>query len=503
MRDHKPITIDRINGLWQRGDDEEVPKDHLADGENFKFVGSGAIATRDGVDKHQNVVAPLGHVTRVYNFVTPSGSTLLALTDDGTTGKIYHVVNSTLIYGPILSKAGMTDFGFVPYAGRAYITPFKTYTQGALNIEKGMQNEFLYVYLGDGTAARKAGGSAPAGTLTIANGAAGHTDEGLHLFGVVGETDTGFLSAPVGFKDFVTSGNLSVSFSTIPTFSGSQWVKRHIVASKVVNDYNGDTTGYIYYFIPDATLNDNITTTLPNISFFDADLLEDASHLLYNYTDIPAGVSLCIYHNRLCLTTIFTDISIVLVSAIGEPEAISQIDGLLIVPPDGNPITDAEEMRDVLYVTKRARTISFADNDDVPSSWPMTVVDQAIGCPVHGIASVIDSGSSSIDFLIVASYPGIMTFNGKYSQIELSWKIEYLWQSQSKNDFRLISIINDPIGKSIYCTLTNYKLLIGNYANGMDPKSIRWTVWSFDVKVNAIALVNINDLVIAAEGRRI
>ena len=501
LREHKPIILDKFFGLYQRGNVEEVPVDHFTDCENIRFVGSNAFATRYGIDKHQDVVVPLGKVTRLYNYITTEGSTLLCLTWDGTTGKIYHSVNSTTVYGPILTITGMTDFGFVPYAGRAYITPFYTYTVGDLNLERGMQNQFLYVYLGLGAAARKAGGTTPAGTLIVTNGATGHTDAGFHLFAVVGETDTGYLSAPVAFVGFDTLATSSVSFSAIPTFTGSQWTKRHIVASKIITTYNGDTVGYTYYFIPNADINDNITTVLADQSFFDADLLEDASHLLDNYAEIPAGVSLSIYHNRLCLTTTYTDISIVLVSAVGEPEAISQIDGLLIAPLDGNPITVAQEMRDVLYVTKRVRTVAFVDNDDVPSSWPLTVIDSAIGCGVHGIATVIDSGSSSVDFLMIASYQGIMLFNGRYAQPELSWKIKGYWNDLDKSNWRLVSMLNDPINQTIYCTLPNYKMLVGDYANGMEPKKIRWTPWKFDVKVNAVALVNINQLIIAAEGR--
>lgn len=499
-RDHKPILLEEFGGLWDRGDVEEVPLNHFSECENIKFVGSGDVASRDGVGRHQNVAVPLGDIVRLYNYITSAGSTLLVLTYDGTTGNIYHVTNSTTVLGPILTKAGMIDFAFVPYAGRAYISPFISVAVGDLNVEKGMQSEFLYVYKGDGTTARKAAGSTPAGTVTAANGAAGNTDAGFHLFAVVGETDTGYLSAPTGFVGFTTSANLSVSFSTIPTFVGAQWVKRHIVATIKITGYNGNTTGYDYFFIPGATINDNVTTTLTNQSFFDQDLVDDASHLLDNYAEIPAGAALSIYHNRLCLSTTYTDISLVLVSAKGEPEVFNQIDGLLTVPLDGNPITNLQEMRDVLYVFKRARTVSYVDNDDEPATWEMTVVDAAIGCPVHGVASVIDSGSSSVDSLIIASYLGIILFNGTYQFPELSWKIENFWLDLDRDNFRLIQMANDPINQILYCVLPNYRMLIGDYKNGLTPKNIRWAPWRFDFRVNTIALVNIDDIILGSEG---
>ena len=502
MRDHEPIELKEFNGLWQRGDDEEVPLNHFSDCENIDFFGSRGFKTRDGIDLHQNVVTPLGNVVRIYNYIISTGSTLLVLTWDGADGKIYHVVNSTTVYGPILTIAGMEDFGFTPYGGRAYLTPFKTFTQGDLNIEKGLSGEFVYVYKGDGTAARKAAGNPPTGAITVANGAAGNTDAGFKLFGVVFESDTGWLSAPAAFTGFNTSASSSVSFSTVPVSAESHITKRHIVATKTIVGYNGNTTGYTYYFIPNATINDNTTTTLPDISFFDADLLEDASHLLDNYAEIPAGAGLSIYHSRMCVWAMFTDINLALISVKGEPEAISQIDGLLTVKPDGNPITNIQEMRDVCYLFKRNRTIGYGDNDDEPVTWEPTDVDQAIGCPVHGIATVIDSGSSSVDFLIVASMKGIIIFNGTYMLPELGWKISKFWENQDKNLFRYIQIVNDSIGQILYCALPDRRLLIGNYKNGLVPEKIRWAPWRFDVKVNTIALVNINELIFGAESRR-
>ena len=149
---------------------------------------------------------------------------------------------------------------------------------------------------------------------------------------------------------------------------------------------------------------------------------------------------------------------------------------------------------------KRNRTVSYADNEDVPTSWPMTVIDQAIGCPVHGIATVIDSGGSNIDYLIVSSYKGIMLFNGKYINPELSWKVSNLWKNLNRNDFKYIQMLNDPILQMLYICLPNRQMLVGDYVNGMDPENIKWWPWLFDVKINTIALININEVIFGAEG---
>lgn len=499
MRDHQPITIEQFKGKWNRGNPDEVPLDHFADCNNLDSFGQNGFKIRDGTGIHQNVVVPLGNIRRAYNYPTTTSNGLIVLTYDGTTGNVYHVVNRTTTHGPILTITGMEDIAMVPINGRAYISPFKTYPQDNINFEKGMQNEFLYVYKGDGTVARKAAGPTPAGSITIANGAAGYTDAGTHVFGVVGETDTGYLSKPVALNSFVTSENLSVSFSTIPTFTGAFWTRRHIVASKAITDYNGDVTGYQLFFIPGATINDNVTTTLSNISFYDADLLLDASHLFDNFSEIEAGSCLCVYHNRLVLGGRYVNPHLYIVSEVGEPEAFNQITGILTMPADGNPVTNCAELRDVLYGFKRTKTASWVDNGNIPTSWPFVAVDDALGTSVHGIATHLDSGSSVADFLFVATYKGLCLFNGRYANPELTWKIQADWLAMDRNEFRKIQMLDNPIEQCIYYVTTSRSIEKGVYGNGLDPKNIQWWPWTFDFKVNTIGIININDFIIGAD----
>lgn len=499
MREHESILLDQFNGLWNRGDVEEVPLDHFTESNNLKFIGSSGFGTRDGIAPHQNVAVPLANVLRMFNYPTEDKSTLLVLT---TGGAIYHVVSPTLTYGPILSIPTMTDFSFVPYAGRAYITPYTTEVVNGLNRERGLPNEFVYVYLGAGAVARKAAGQPPTTSpaINVANGIAGNTDFGVHVFGVVYETDTGYLSAPGALSIFYTDAARALDFSAIPVSPSAAVVKRHIVASTVINNFNGDLTGYQLFFLPSGTISNNTATTLAGISFFDADLIDDASHLFDNFAEIPAGVKLATYHNRMCSAGEYNNISLIRVSALGEPEAISQIDGLCVVPPNGDPITNITELRDVLYAFKRNKTCSFVDNGDVPSSWPYSGVDTAMGCGVNGLGTVLDTGGSNIDYLIVGTYTGIVLFNGRYMLPELSWKIASYWNVQSfKNNNRRIQIVNDALLQRIYAVTTDRKLLYADYSNGFDPKKIKWCPWSLQISVNSIALINVNELIIGCD----
>jgi len=502
VRDHQGISLDDFNGLYNRGEIDTVPRDHFTECNNVDYLDKG-FDVRPGIRISQDVLVPLTNVRRIYNYATQTANTLIVLTYDYDTnyGSIHHIVDENTVFGPLLTIKNMTDFAFVPYAGRAYISPFTDYVNGDLIFQKGLQNEFLYVYAGNGTPARKAAGAGLSGSMTIANGAPGHTDPGQKIFGFVSQTISGYNSPPTLLQAFTTVGTNSVSFGNIPTSGDPNVVKRLLVSSLTIptGTFNGDLQGYPLFFVPNAIINNNTDTFLNDISFYDADLLEDASSLLNNYTDIPAGAVLSLYHDRLCLACTFTDISLVLVSLPGEPEAIDQVTGLLIFPLDGNPITNAQEMRDVFYVFKRAKTKAFTDNGGVPSSWLPINIDDALGTCVHGIATVLDSGSSSVDYLIVCTYQGISQFNGKFVTPELSWKIENFWEALDRNQFGNIQIINAPVQKEIYVILPNRNILMGNWSSGMDWKNMRWSPWSFKMGVNTVAIHNIDEIIIGAD----
>jgi len=514
LRDHDPIIIEDFNGWWSRGDPESAPSDHFIVADNVQYPHSG-VETRDPLDKYQDQSVSIGKVLRFYDYVMQTGQSLIVLVEGG---KIYHCIGASVVHGPILTIPEMTDFGFVAYNGRAYITPFKTYVnpQGK-NYELGIKNQFLYVYKGDGTPARKAAGPPPTGgALVVAHDASGLTDIGLHLIAVVYETDTGYLTAlgPEVFGKLEFDGEHKIRVSNIPI--GPAYVKkRHLVSSKAIpGTYNGDQKGYQFFFIPKGKI-DNNTATDHVVEYFDADLLSDASHLVDNFTEIPSGVSLNTYHSRLVLvgefgtdetlkdlpTGVTDNRSLARVSFPGEPEAISKVDGLIIAPLDGNALTNCQEFRDVLYLFKMTRTLGYSDNNDRPATWSEEIVDQGVGAPVHGIGAVLDSGGVNIDYLLIADWSGFMLFNGTYARPELSWKIENFWMSLVRNDFRYVQIANDSLSKKVWITLPppyQHMMLHADYGNGIDAKNIRWARWSFDVKLSTIAMIDTNKLVMGA-----
>ena len=632
LRDHQPIVIEEFKGLWARGDEDSVPLDHFGESHNVTYFESG-VETRPGI----NIFLAVGPVIRMYNYKTQDEEGLLVLNDAGS---IFHALTdgSNTVYGPILTIAGMEDFGFHSYNGRAYITPFQTDVDLLGNeYQVGMPGEFVYVYKGDGTSARKAAGFPPslssvvgldtttfkafnsrfdgvvskgvhlltvidnAGnnlipvfpviyapgnkeieltniptplaatsrtvlmtraidpknyvpdqstytyyealtiadnvtttakistadsglTVSVSPGVApvtaalqsaisqttGFADIGFHLFAVVYETDTGYLTAlgPENFASVnVVDITKAIDISNIPVSPDSFVTKRHIVATRAITNYNGDQRGYQFYFVPEGTIEDNVGTTI-TVSFYDVDLLEDASHLMDNFSEIPAGVTLNTYGARMVLTTGYDDISLVRLSYPGEPEAFDQVDGFVIIPLDGKAITNAQEFRNVLYIMKQTMTYAVVDSGFEPSEWPKPQpIDQGIGASVHGIAKVLDSDGVNIEFILVCNYSGVFLFNGTYSQPELSYKIIDGWFAIDRDVFSNLQVMNNSIDQLIYISLPSTSviineriytnpLIVGHYIWGLDPKNIAWSVYTADINPKSIAIVQTNVLVI-------
>lgn len=528
LRDHEPFVIEDFNGLWIRGDRESVPSDHFIQATNIQYIHSG-FETRDGLDHYQTTVANLGNILRIYNYTMQNGQSLLVLTEGGN---IYHLIGTDITYGPILHLPQMEDFGFVAYNGRAYITPFKTFHDAnGLPYELGLPNDYVYVYMGDGTQARPAGGNPPVGSALIASlGAAtigNQTDAGFHLIAVVYETNTGHYTAlgPQVFAGLSFSGAHEIVVSNIPVSPDAYVKKRHLVTTKWIPEYNGDQTGYQFYFIPNGTINDNTTTT-KSVTFFDADLIDDASHLIDNFTFIPAGVNLTIYHSRLVVVGeygipetladlpvgVTDNRSVARLSMAGEPEAVSKVDGLIIVPLDGAPLTNAQEIRDILYLFKKSRTYAYSDDTiNEPAAWKEEALDQAMGAPVHGVGIILDSGGINVDYLIIADISGLVLFNGTYSRPELSWKIEDFWKQIGLDGFRQIQVLGDTVTKKIWITMpeasflnqgTNRTMVLhADFGNGLDAKNIRWAIWVFLTEITSVCYIEPKKIVFAAKSQ--
>jgi|SRR5215469_2664172 len=514
-RDHNPVLLDDFNGLWSRGGLESVPQDHFSDCSDLVF-NEGEFLSRPGIAVYTvGGLNLFGSVARIYMYVYNEQEGLLVL---DTLGNIYHTISPTP-GTPILSIPEMTDFAFKSMNGRAYISPHNGVT--------GLENQFIYVYEGNGTPARVAGGKWPIGpgSLAASLGASGHTESGIHIFAITYVTDTGFETSfgpsddsnsttkQYYFAQVTADGSHAINLTGIPISPDAFVNARNIYATKAIDPtlFTGSLTDYELFLVPGAQLMDNTTTTA-TVDFYDADLLQSGDDQFDLFSAIPAGVALNDYHNRLISVAEFGDpstietsgkISIARVSNPGAPEAFNQITGLIVAPLDGNPLTNCSDFRDTLYLFKKTRTHAYNDNQGDPSSWPLTVIDQGVGCSVHGLATVLDSGGINIDYLIIVDYSGIMLFNGIFLRPELSFKIRDLWIALDRNFFNTIQVMNDSLNQRLYITLPNDQLLFGDYSENLDPIKIKWCPWTFKNQISTIALINTDQLIIGSRANNV
>lgn len=499
FRDHSPVRINDFNGLWKRGDETNVPLDHFTDCNNIIYK-PGGFQTRPGMEiaEFGDAGMTIPNVRRMYIYNRDSGQSFLVL---DINGNFYHTGSPTPLV-PILTIPEATDFTFVAIAERAYISPHDGRT--------GLEDEFVYVYMGDGEPARKAAGFGPTTAVTLATGGIGNIEPGVRIFGVIYETDTGFQTkiSPLSTITTVTV-SYEIDITDIPISPDPVVVARHIVAARAVNatKYNNDPSSYELFFVPDGRIPDNTTTSL-TVNFFDVELLDEASSLLDLLEEIPAVVNLNTYRERMTAANSFGEfdidpdedtsylLSTIRVSKKGEPEAFDSVSGVLTVPQDGYPLTGVQEYRDIMYVFKEIRTYSYNDNGDDPSSWPLTIIDQGSGASVHGIATVMDSGGINIDFLLLVNFNGIMMFTGTYIKPELTYKIETEWMLLNREQFKVIQIVNSSLSKNVYCVLPDNRLLYGTYQDGLDPMKMKWAPWTFTepLILTTIALYQVDKL---------
>ena len=495
LRGHQTHTFREMSGRFNRGPDKEnTPPNYFIDELNLMFSEDG-VYTRDGSVLY--LAGPAtgsatkwnGTVRRLHEFKRINEASRLLILDNS-----FNIFDSTNLDAPILTVANMVDCSIVVLFNRAYISP----SDG----KRGLTGEKVYVYDGTG-AARPAACPPPSGfTMAGANGTVvGHIDKGDHLFAVVYESVSGAYSKMgLGVNEYVkftSDGTNSLKLTGIPT-GPSYIAKRHIIATRLLKDYNGDPKLQDWFFIPNATIENNVDTTLDNINFYDGDLADDAGYLLYNLSEIPAGAKLIEYAGRLVVGGEAIADAQCRVSAKGEPESISDLDGTIIFDPGdaGGGVKNGVEHRGILYVMKGQRTYATSDNGSSPNSWAVSLIDGNIGAEPFSASVFLDSKvKSTRDQFAVADRSGFFLFNGTYgANRELSFAISGDWQRINSAYFHNVQVVVNPIDYKIYiavplddATVPSHIFLCA-YDEGLAWDKVKWSLWTLPKNINSVIL---------------
>lgn len=483
MAKSTPGLYSKFRGTWVRGNINDVPPDHLALSINQSFT-SAKMQTRPGSTLFFDTPNILRAALYKPNppFIGANAPRMIYLKSDGNLFDFNYPNN------PLYTNVNMTDFGFVNFFGRCYISP----SDGRV----GLDGEFIYVYdgTGPGNGFRKAAGIKPVTPISVNLHiplGGGRSGVGTYLFSYAYETASGFITRPATpFVAVDAFGSCYFDVTNLPTGpvgTAARW----IIATKVI-PFRADLT--IPFDVSSADLypqffyirvGDN-TTTVTTINFFDESLVEESDYLLTLDDELDAGVGLLDYKGRMIIYGEHDNPSVVRGSEIGEPEAHSTTSGFFIVDPsDSTGVRCATEFRNILYFFKQQRGYMTQDNKESPSTWDIVNFEKSIGTEQYGIAAVLDAKGSSSEGYLVASRGGIYYFNGVFVEPELSYKIRDLWSRVNPTYFYKMQIANDPIKKFIYALIpldgatTCDHVIYGDYRDGLDPFNIKWSIWQF------------------------
>lgn len=484
---HIPITVEDWKGIYARGVTDTTPQGYFVDSLNVKFD-EGDVFTRDGSTNILTatdivrffIYKRLGETVR-YIYLNTSGQLFDSLYPD-----------------PIWTDVLFLDFSLCNFNNRAYITPHNRTT--------GIAGKSILVYDGSGTA-RLAACSTPVGfTLGAAVSAtSGNVEAGTHLLAVCFETSSGFISAPgpVSYAVLSCPGGFSIDLSSLP-IGPSGTVARRIVATQAIQDYNGNQNGYQFFLVSSTDggrIADNSSTTA-TISFFDAELIADATYLFSTRATIPAGCAIMSYNGRMVILGINGDEHSAYISKPYDPEAMSTLTGFITVDPfeSGDGLRNAFVYRGNIVFCKPNRLYQTSDNQSDPVTWTTPVsIDQGTGAECFCVGTILDSKGQQSDRCFIADRSGMVIYEGYVRRPEGSWLIKNLWDRINKALFNLIQVAVDAENSEIFISVplddatSISHILYGYYGDaygpyGFDQKLIKWSVWSTTPGVSCITV---------------
>ena len=474
-----PVTIDKFNGLYLRGENDIPGLDHQVEAKNFIYR-SGQPVRRPAL------VAAVNESYRQAWTWQRGGEkeSLIALRG----GALYHVTNitsgtpvETLLY----TITGMDGFSCDALYDRVYISPIKA--------GRGMEDEKTYVY--DGTSFMSAAAPMPTGTLTPTATSRGGITAGFRRVAIAYETETGHISVPgpdTPPSVTTTSDNatIQVAMPTPPTFAagGSKYVKKHLLISDIVEtEFQGDTYArqLVYYYAPDGRDLDLDDSSI-DLDFLDSELVAEASELFDQLEEIPAGTQVLAWANRLLVLGSDDDPHIMWVSESGRPERINSVNGFLeIERSKGIGLTNAIGYYSSIHVFKESRSDIVLPNANPPAFWDSIPLDPSVGTHCNGISFTIGEKQVVRDRYLVCSSQGLMMFDGRSFSSDLGWKINEPWIARARNFEHRACVTIDTQNLLVHWLIPDRigtqemnRLFVGEYSDGLSFDSMRWSEWT-------------------------
>lgn len=464
-----PSTVIRdLRGAWTRTDQLESRANRAFIARNVRFE-PGIVRTRDGLTVAATVA---GKVTAMYNWIYSSLNRLIYL-QSGTTVKMRDMIGGgtdATLYSVTARGLTVSELG-----DKAFIAAYDTSGLGA------GQCRITLPLVGSGEI-DKAFSPPWANTPTVSDVGAGNTTEGVHKFGYIIETRTGFTGkqapapsdvfTPVSFT--VAAGGRRIQLTmTVNIPADAAYL--HPIMTRSDNHEK-------YFFVPNASITAPAGAIGYGLTWYcdiaDEDLAEVESADLHAFclTQSVAGTgpfnpnAVIPYGKR----QVYLNLNVAYASEIDNNQFISEDQHALRLPGERR-IVIGKQLRNSLYLIGPSWTYEFSDNGDVPATWAApNEVSGAIGTiAVQGV-----EGRTSGDFFWVAAESGLYMFNGRYSERPISYMNSDMWNRINWAAAYAV-IVKDDVTKQIVrvavpldaATEPNY-ILSWSYARGLTPETV-------------------------------
>lgn len=470
------VILKSWKGFYNRGSVDDIPQDHLSTCVNNYFDGED-IVPRDGLGLL--VTLDTGRLVKAFfvyssdvKAVTQSSLKYPAifldsngfLCDGGTT--LNTVIKDFSAYTPIPN-----GFTAIEAFGRVYIS---------MLFNGNPISDFVYYW--DGTNFFKLAGPAPGAGPTLAQANPGIVNAGVHGVAVSFQYADGFLSPPSPITSITSTGINDIEVTAIPT--GGANVVARVLLMTLSNQLE-------LFFVPGGTIAGNVTTT-GTINVYDTSLISSADYLNDVMTSIPSCTSIKFYSGRMVFIGRYDFPFQLMVSDVDIFDSVSTVGGIVNIPRGSSKNTPSTALviNTILYILKPFGTYQTQDNGGEPNTWGVTIIDSALGSYDSGI-SLFSSGLSGQDVLdssFIAHPRGLLLFNGSYSDPPLTYKIDDGWKAFYQTNSNMIRIANDIVNKRLFLVTSSLTVLMMDYTEGLNYKSVKWSFIAFGTIPNGIHL---------------
>lgn len=328
---------------------------------------------------------------------------------------------------------------------------------------------------------------------TLSNSGSGTVTAGLHSIGYIITTRNGFtgaLSPALAGGTFDTSSNITapggeqIGFSLTATWP--------VEAEGIQIIMSTTTNPYQYFIVP------GLNFAVPGGSPFTVNAVIDISDALLaaTGTDVTSNqffltqstggtgpfnpFATLVYGSRMVYLTY--DSTGIPAAYVSEPNNYQQLTEAFnkLKLPGFRQITSAFVLRGILYLLGPNWTFAFEDNEGLPSTWPSpTLIDGNIGT-LCCLGTTVSEGG---DWAAVVHQTGLYIFNGQYSELPLTYMVDFDWKRINWNASQTIRITNHTDQNQLIVAVpldgatAPSHLMVFDYTNGLDEESVKYSLW--------------------------